>query len=115
MVQWVSVLAALIGAGLLLAGVAVPGVQLLLTGLIILVAVRYESWRERAPPPVAGSDWHFTGERFEDPGTGTTEHDGAAPVPQESRTRDESLSRMALRHSPAASASRPPPARPIAS
>ena len=70
-VQWVSALAALIGAGLLLAGVAVPGVQLLLTGLIILVAVRYESWRERASPPVAGSDWHSTGERFEDPGTGT--------------------------------------------
>jgi len=69
-VQWLSVVAALLGAGLVLAGRAVPGLQLLLGGLVILVAVRYESWRERTPPPPTGPEWHSTGERFEDPGTG---------------------------------------------
>ena len=69
-VQWISAAAALSGAGLLLAGTAVPGLQLLLIGVVTLVAVRYESWRERTPPPAAGPDWQSTGERFEDPGTG---------------------------------------------
>lgn len=69
-VLWLSAAAALAGAGLTLAGRVAPGVQLLLIGLITLVAVRYEAWRERAPPPAAGPEWQPTGERFEEPGTG---------------------------------------------
>jgi hypothetical protein len=46
------------------------GIPLLLLALITLVAVRYESWRERPAPPIAGPEWRPTGERFEDPVTG---------------------------------------------
>jgi len=71
-VQSVAVALMLVGAWLLLVGPGSPGLQALLLGLVVFVAVRYELWRDRAPPPAAGPDWRSTGERFEDPGTGKT-------------------------------------------
>lgn len=71
-VQLLAFAMMLAGAWLLLLGTALPGGQLLLIGLVTFVAVRYEFWRDRAPPPPVGPDWQSTGERFEDPGTGKT-------------------------------------------
>ena len=71
-VQLVAIGMMLGGAWLLLVGAGLPGGQLLLIGLVAFVAVRYESWRGRVPPPATGPDWQSTGERFEDPGTGKT-------------------------------------------
>ena len=71
-VQLLAIAATVVGAGLMLIRPGSPGIQLLLLGLIVLVAVRYESWRERPTPPASGPDWRPTGERFQDPGTGKT-------------------------------------------
>ena len=69
-VQVVAGVAVVAGVGWVLMAPGTGGLQLLLLGLITLFAVRYESWRERPAPPVAGPEWHPTGERFEDPATG---------------------------------------------
>jgi hypothetical protein len=58
-----------VGAWLCLAGVWVPGVQLLGVGLVLLVGVLIESWRYRKEPR-PGAKWEPTGERFVDPATG---------------------------------------------
>ena len=63
-VQLIAVAIALLGLWLLRVG-RVPGLQLLLIGLVTFVAVRYESWRKGAPPPPAGPEWQPTGERFD--------------------------------------------------
>ena len=60
----------LVGALLMVAGVwllavgAPAGIQALLVGVILLVAVRYERWRDRARPDVPDTHWRATGERF---------------------------------------------------
>ena len=65
----VSVVAALIGAALLLLGRTDGGAQLLAFGALAAIATTFERWRYRKPLPVAGC-WKRTGERFEDPTTG---------------------------------------------
>ncbi len=65
----VSVVAALIGAALLLLGRTDGGAQLLAFGVLATIATALERWRYRRQPPVAGR-WERTGERFEDPATG---------------------------------------------
>lgn len=72
LVQLLAAAVALLGAGFMLTGDHSPGVQLLFLGALLLIAVRYESWRDRAKPPARGPEWQSTGERFEDPGTGKT-------------------------------------------
>ena len=69
-VQLLATAAMLVGAAWMLSAPGTGGASLLLLGLVTLVAVRYESWRDRPPPPAAGPDWRPTGERFEDPATG---------------------------------------------
>lgn len=71
-VQLVAAAVALLGVWLIVAGATAAGMQALLLGVVLFVAVRYEGWRDRARPPTPGSHWHPTGERFEDPGTGKT-------------------------------------------
>jgi hypothetical protein len=58
------------GAALMLAGAHPGGLQALILGLIIFVAVRFERWRDHPRPSPAGEQWQSTGERFEDPGSG---------------------------------------------
>jgi hypothetical protein len=69
-VQLLAATAVLAGAGWILLAPGTGGVPLLLLGLVTLIAVRYESWRDRPAPPAAGPEWRPTGERFEDPATG---------------------------------------------
>lgn len=61
--------AAIAGAGLLLAGAGGPGIPLLVGGGVLTLGTVLESWRYRKTPP-AGAHWQPTGERFEDPATG---------------------------------------------
>lgn len=62
-------LAAVVGAGLLLAGAHGPGIPLLVLGVLVAMGTVLESRRYRKTPP-AGARWEPTGERFEDPTTG---------------------------------------------
>jgi hypothetical protein len=62
----------LFGVWLLFVGAGPAGVEALLLGLIVLIAVRYERWRDRPRRPSSDPHWQPTGERFEDPGTGRT-------------------------------------------
>jgi hypothetical protein len=71
-VQLIAALFIVAGAGLSLAGAPSPGVQALLLGLLVLIAVRFERWREGPAPPPTGPHWQATGERFEDRGSGKT-------------------------------------------
>jgi len=61
--------AAIVGAGLLLAGTRGPGIPLLVVGGIVVIGTVLESRRYRKTPP-AGARWEPTGEQFEDPATG---------------------------------------------
>jgi hypothetical protein len=70
MVQLVAAVLMLAGLWLLTVGSRPAGIQALMVGAIILVAVRYERWRDRARPDAQDTAWRATGERFEDPGTG---------------------------------------------
>jgi hypothetical protein len=69
-VQCVALLLSLIGVWLLLVGVHGAGLQALFIGVLVLLAVRFERWRARTRAPANTGDWHATGERFEEPGTG---------------------------------------------
>ena len=71
-VQLVAAVLVVLGAGLVFVGVTAPGVQALILGLVILISVRYERWRDRAKAPASGPHWQSTGERFEDPASGKT-------------------------------------------
>ena len=70
MVQLVAAVLVLAGLWLLAVGSRPAGIQALMVGAIILVAVRYERWRDRTRPHAPDTAWRATGERFEDPGTG---------------------------------------------
>jgi hypothetical protein len=50
--------------------VPVPGIQLLVFGVITLAALSFERWRYRTRTDGAAGAWQRTGERFEDPETG---------------------------------------------
>jgi len=59
-----------IGAALLLAGVTFPGIQALVIGGVIVIAILFERrYRNDARRPPEGR-WQPTGERFTDPTTG---------------------------------------------
>jgi hypothetical protein len=65
----VAALFALAGFGLWLAGLRVPGLQLLFLGLGLLICIAIERWRYQKAPR-AGAEWRATGERFIDPSSG---------------------------------------------
>jgi hypothetical protein len=59
-----------VGIVLVACRVAVPGWQVLIFGVILLIGTLFERWRYRrvgAPPP---GNWQRTDERFIDPSTG---------------------------------------------
>jgi hypothetical protein len=58
-----------IGAALLLAGVTLPGIQALVVGGVIVVAILFER-RYRNDSRSPDGRWQPTGERFADPTTG---------------------------------------------
>jgi hypothetical protein len=62
--------ASLVGLVLCLVRVPVPGIQLLVFGVITLLALSFERWRYRTRTGGAVGAWQRTGERFEDPETG---------------------------------------------
>ena len=62
---------ALVGAILLICGLAGPGAYALALGGMIVVGTAFERWRYR-PNVQPGARWEPTGERFEDPHTGKT-------------------------------------------
>ncbi|HTW73321.1 MAG TPA: hypothetical protein VMD56_00175 [Steroidobacteraceae bacterium] len=59
----------LAGVAMLIAGPKLPGIELLVIGLLFLLGTLFERWRYRPSSP-AGAHWEPTGERFEDPHTG---------------------------------------------
>jgi hypothetical protein len=59
-----------IGLGLIACGVAVPGWQTLIVGLILLIGTVFERWRYRRIGDVPKGNWQQTGEEFIDPSTG---------------------------------------------
>lgn len=67
-----TLVASLVGAGLLLAGVRSPGAQLLIAGAVIGLGTVFERWRYRGNQARPGAPWERTDERFEDPHTGET-------------------------------------------
>jgi hypothetical protein len=88
-VQLIAGLFVLIGLYLTVAGASAPGVKVLLLGLVVLVAVRFERWRARPLPPPSGPHWQPTGERFEDPGSGKTVEVHYNPATGERRYRPD--------------------------
>ncbi|HWZ64564.1 MAG TPA: hypothetical protein VNX02_16215 [Steroidobacteraceae bacterium] len=63
---------ALTGAILLLRGVAGPGAYALGLGGVIVLGTAFERWRYRPHDLRPDGGWQPTGERFEDPQTGST-------------------------------------------
>jgi hypothetical protein len=64
--------AILAGSGLLLVtrGVHMPGWQLLVVGLVVLLGTLFERWRYHQSETPADGPWQKTSERFIDPATG---------------------------------------------
>ena len=46
------------------------GIQMLVAGVVMLLAVLFERWRYRNRQAEAGGNWQQTGERFVDPESG---------------------------------------------
>ncbi len=59
-----------IGIGLIACGVHVPGWQVLITGVIVLIGTLFERWRYRRIEAAPNGNWQQTGEQFIDPSTG---------------------------------------------
>jgi hypothetical protein len=66
----VSGLLVLSGAWMLAKGVRGPGIEALVAGLVVLLSIAFERWRDRKRASRPGAEWQRTGERFEDPATG---------------------------------------------
>lgn len=62
---------ALAGAVLIANGVVGPGAYALGLGVLVLLGTAFERWRYRGSDSRASAGWEPTGERFEDPHTGT--------------------------------------------
>lgn len=58
------------GAFVYAVGARVPGLQALVSGIVMLLAVVFERWRYRNKQASAEGDWQQTGERFVDPESG---------------------------------------------
>jgi hypothetical protein len=61
---------ACVGIGLVASGVHVPGWQMLVMGLIVLIGTLFERWRYRHIEEPPKGDWQRTGEQFIDPSSG---------------------------------------------
>jgi hypothetical protein len=59
-----------LGAYLCTKGVAFGGVQTVIVGAVIVLAMLFERWRYHNRNASVDGDWQPTGERFVDPGTG---------------------------------------------
>ena len=59
-----------VGGALLAHHLRLPGWQLLIFGLLVLIGTVFERWRYRAPNGTAGGNWQSTDERFVDPSSG---------------------------------------------
>ena len=59
-----------IGLGLVAGGIHVPGWQVLVLGVLVLIGTLFERWRYRRIESSASGDWQPTEERFIDPSTG---------------------------------------------
>lgn len=59
-----------VGIALLAFGVRMPGWQLLVIGLLVLVGTLFERWRYRGVIERPAGEWQKTTERFLDPATG---------------------------------------------
>jgi Flp pilus assembly protein TadB len=68
----IAVAAILVCAGiaLLALGLHMPGWQLLIAGLVVLLGTLFERWRYRHISKSADDEWQRTSERFLDPATG---------------------------------------------
>lgn len=64
-----ALLLTLAGSGCVLAGYA-GALPAALWGLALLVAIVFERWRYRKPPPDDSGAWQRTGEQFIDPESG---------------------------------------------
>lgn len=58
------------GAYLCTVGARFGGIQMLVSGVVMLLAVVFERWRYRNKQASADGDWQRTGERFVDPESG---------------------------------------------
>ena len=66
----VAVVLTCVGIGLVVAGIAVPGWQVLLLGALVLIGTLFERWRYRRIEEQPGGRWQRTDEKFIDPSTG---------------------------------------------